>query len=70
MIPYFRRAFQPELPRLRLLGAFRFSYRVAPLGGDLECADRAAAFERVGRFIAEKPAQAMLAPFPIRPLLA
>jgi hypothetical protein len=51
-------------------GAFRFSYRVASLGGDLECGGHAAAFERESRFIAEKPAQAMLAPFPIRPLLA
>jgi hypothetical protein len=43
---------------------------VASLGSDVECGGHAAAFERVRRFIPEKPAQAMLAPIPIRPLLA
>jgi hypothetical protein len=49
------------------LGAFRFSYRVASLGGDLECGGHAAAFERESRFLAEKAAQAMLAPSTIQP---
>jgi hypothetical protein len=51
-------------------GAFRSGYRIASLEGDLECGGHAAAFERESRFLTEKPAQAMLAPFPIRPLLA
>ena len=57
---------------MRQQGRGRISLRLpsASLGGDLECGGRAAAFDRVRRFIAEKPAQAMLAPFPIRPLLA
>jgi hypothetical protein len=49
------------------MGAFRFSHRVASLGGDLECGGHAAAFDRESRFIAEKPAQAMLAPSTIQP---